>query len=228
VNSSNQQGNFQNQRMFSGMQSNQNQSNPYQPLGFVQSHYQGIPNQQTGRQSAGPVISHVGYSAASQQGSNQGYAQQNAGFGGSFAGSRSNQSNAFANNFGSQQGSINNQPVISRVGYTAGQNFQPNQSQQNQQMQPYSQQNQQMQSYSQPQRGFAGSNQGQNQFNAQAVTQYNPVYQATNAASQDGPIISRVGYSMGNQQSGNQQSGNQQFGNQQFSQNQNFGMNQRF
>ena len=49
--------------MFSGMQSNQNQSNSYQPLGFVQSHYQGIPNQQTGRQSAGPVISHVGYSA---------------------------------------------------------------------------------------------------------------------------------------------------------------------
>lgn len=224
MNSSNQQGSFRNQRMFSGMQSNQNQSNSYQPLGFVQSHYQGIPNQQTGRQSAGPVISHVGYSAASQQGSNQGYAQQNAGFGGSSAGSqdfRSNQSNAFVKNFGSQQSSINNQPVISRVGYTADQNFQSNQPQQNQQMQPNIQQNQQMQSFSQPQRGFAWNNQGQNQFNAQAVSQYNPVYQATNAASQDGPIISRVGYSIGNQQSGNRS-------NQQFNQNQNFGMNQRF
>ena len=123
MNSSNQQGSFQNQRMFSGMKSNQNQSNSYQPLGFVQSHYQGIPNQQTGRQSAGPVISHVGYSAASQQGSNQGYAQQNAGYGGSFVGSRSNQSNAFVNNFGSQQSSINNQPVISRVGYSSWSEF---------------------------------------------------------------------------------------------------------
>ncbi|MFC5652161.1 hypothetical protein ACFPYJ_24195 [Paenibacillus solisilvae] len=245
MHSMNQQGNFQNQRMTSGMQSN-TQSNAYQPLGFVQSHYQGIPNQQSGgQQSAAPVISHTGYSAAPQQGfgmsSTHGYAQQNAGFGSSASAGpvishvgykvgqdfRPNQSHSFASQQSSQGSMNNSQPVISHLGYASGQNFHPNQYQQTNQFAQQQQQQQQQQQTNQfaqqQQSGFGAANQGFNQFasNMHAVTSHNPVYQASNATSQAGPIISKVGYSSGNQQMG-------YASNQQASQTQNFGMNQRF
>lgn len=194
---------FQANNQFSNQQSNQ-----YQPAGYVQSHYQGnIPTQ-----NAGPVISHLGYQSNQPQ---QGFQPQ------SYA---SNMSGGFA---GSQAQS-QYQPVISRLGYQAGQeqfgqtsHFQP-QAQQSHYMPSQFQSN----SYQQQQPvishfGFqagseshspvlqhahvAGSGQQgyqsqQGGFHmAQAHTPQSPVYQAANAQQQQGPVISHLGYQAGQQ-----------------------------
>lgn len=198
---------------------NQVQTTKYQPVGFVQSQYQGIPKQtnfgyqnqntnpvlshvgltnqnqnqnygisstgQTFTRSSNPVISHAGLTAQ-QTGQSYGIQTQNAyqtanpviaqtahtGIGGM---------QNFATNAQYSSHASVAQPVISHVGYTAGQDFSRNQ---------FSQQN----AYGQA----IGGNLAQ-ASQAHAVTAFNPVYQATNATQQEGPVISKLGYTAGQQ-----------------------------
>ncbi|UVI27877.1 hypothetical protein [Paenibacillus spongiae] len=213
-----------NQQMFN--QQAGNQSNKYQPVGYVQSQYQGIPKSRGGisAQNAGPVISHVGYTAAQ---SNQNLSQQ----------SRSGmQGSGFGMN-----ASVG--PVISRVGYSNGQDFYSKQQQQPQMQASMAQQQPQMQAsmaqqqpqmqasmaQQQPQMqasmaqqqqqpiiskfGFtaaqnasrSSAQMGQQSFQAsnfssQAQSQFHPVYQAAGQIQQAGPVISHVGgYTAGGQ-----------------------------
>jgi len=167
-----------NQSQFQSGQSFGAGQNRYQPAGFVQSRYQG----QLSRSAAsGPVTAKFGYQAGQQQS----FGQQ------SFAG----QAGAYqASSFASQQGEQHpvyratnayqqEGPVIQHVGYQAGaqqQNFR----------QPIGQQN------------FAGQA-GVFSFNAQQ--QQHPVYRATNARQQEGPVIQHTGYQAGVQQQNFQQ-----------------------
>lgn len=203
---SNQQGQFQNQQLFNNQQQS-NFQNRYQPAGYVQSHYQGLPKNAFAGNS--PVIAHTGYSAASQQsyGAPNAFAQNNA-FGGansnvgpviSHVGYQTGQdfyptgaATSNSSNFSNQQrAQTGYQPVISHVGYTAGQNFQQPQ---------FGQQQQQNYNFNaQPASQNFGSF-GANQFAGNAQTPNNPVYQATNAAANSGPVISKLGYSAGSQQ----------------------------
>jgi hypothetical protein len=190
------QGGFQNQQF--GSQQSSIQANKYQPLGFVQAQYQGGIR----KQNAGPVISHLGFSAGQQQNTSQ-FANQSIAQNRSFVGS---QQQNFA------------QPVIAHAGYTAGQENQSAQSASgvnygptnairfNQSEQPviahagstaarYGQQAQFGQ-----QSGMVAS-QGFSQF-SQAGAHSNPVYQATNASTQEGPVLAKLGYTAGQQQAG--------------------------
>jgi len=150
--------------------------NRYQPAGFVQSQYQG----QLSRSAAsGPVTAKFGYQAGQQQSFGQ---QSFAGQAGAF------QTSSFVSQQGEQHPVYNatnarqqEGPVIQHVGYQAGaqqQNFQK----------PFAQQN------------FAGQF-GAASFGAQQQQwQQHPVYTATNARQQDGPVIQHVGYQAGAQQ----------------------------
>ncbi|CAH1207021.1 hypothetical protein PAECIP111893_02674 [Paenibacillus plantiphilus] len=230
---SNQQGQFSNQQLFNNQQQS-NFQNRYQPAGYVQSHYQGLPKNAFANSS--PVIAHTGYSAAPQQSygisSSNAFAQnQNNAYGASnsnvgpvisHVGYQAGQdfyptgtTTSMGSNFSNQQSAqTGQQPVISHVGYTAGQNFQASGSQYGQQHQQQLQQNQnfnQNYSFNQNQpagQSFGGSYGGSSNFagNAHAATSYNPVYQATNAAANSGPVISKLGYSAGTQQGGAYQS----------------------
>jgi hypothetical protein len=159
------QGGFQNQQ-FGGQQA---QANRYQPLGFVQAQYQGGIR----KQNAGPVISHLGFSAGQQQNAsqfaNQGFAQNR-----SFVGS---QQQNFA------------QPVIAHAGYTNSQGSQPVIAHAGSTAAQFGQQS-----------GFGASAQSFNQFSQAGGQQSNPVYQATNASAQDGPVLAKLGYTAGQQQ----------------------------
>lgn len=189
--------------MYQNNQQFQNQSNKYQPVGFVQSQYQGIPKSRGGisAQNAGPVISHVGYSAA--QSNQNGLFQQQ----------MRSSSQGGGSGFGINA-SVG--PVISRVGYSNGQDFyapQASGQQQQQQMQASMSQQQQQPiiskfGYTAGQNSSASSSsrmgqqafQGASSFSSQAQSQFHPVYQATGQAQQAGPVISHVGgYSVGGQ-----------------------------
>jgi hypothetical protein len=240
---------FQNQQSFNQFQQpfNQAQTNRYQPVGFVQSQFQGIPKQSNfGYQNTTPVLSHVGLTAQNQQfgtsvgtravtpynpviahtgltaaqqqsqgfapqgtftqslnpviahaGLTAGQQQQSQGFGvqGTYTGTFTQSANPVISHAGLTAGSSQSsvatgaqfgayatnvaQPVISHVGYTAGQDFSRNQ--------------------------YAGQ-QAIGQFgtssftqSARAVTPFNPVLQATNAAASQGPVVSKLGYSAGQQ-----------------------------
>ncbi|MBW7474219.1 hypothetical protein K0T92_05640 [Paenibacillus oenotherae] len=233
---SNQQGQFQNQQLFNQQQSNF--QNRYQPAGYVQSHYQGLPKNAFAGSS--PVIAHTGYSAAPQQSygstsSTHAFAQNNA-YGNANSnvgpvishvgyqagqdfyptGTTTSISSSYTNQarpIGSQQ---QQQPVISHVGYSVGQDYHAAGSQYGQQFQQP-----QQQSYSFNQNQQSGQSFGTSSFagNAHAATPYNPVYQATNSAANSGPVLSKLGYSAGSQQSGGQFQSAQQGG---------YGMNSGF
>ncbi|RXZ77057.1 hypothetical protein EBB07_32745 [Paenibacillaceae bacterium] len=219
-----QQGSFQGQQSQSSF--GQANNNRYQPTGYVPSQYQGQLRQSNfgSSQNVGPVISHLGYQASSQQGIfNNQFAQQN------------NMSH-----FGAQ---TQQQPVISHVGYEAGRDYYPraaaasmNQSY-NQGYQQHSPSNQQYSNSnnSQPVISQLGYQVGQNnrtpvlnsssQFGnysgqqggqqasmhqnsyAHAQTPINPVYQASNAQHQEGPVISHLGYQTGSQYGSNGMNG---------------------
>ncbi|ALS27424.1 hypothetical protein ABEV74_15820 [Paenibacillus cisolokensis] len=193
---------------FSGNQGTfQNQQNQqkYQPVGFVQSQYKGGIS----KRSAGPVISHTGYQASAQQQFGQQQAQS---FGMAQSGMQQQwQQSGMNQSISSRTGAG---PVISRVGYQAGQNNQFNQAQSG-----FAAQNQQQ--HSQPVISHAGYTAGQGAQNPviqattanfgqqqswsgassqqQASASYHPVYQATNAQN-SGPVYSHVGYQAGAQQ----------------------------
>jgi len=178
------------QSSFQGGQSFGAGQNRYQPAGFVQSQYQG----QLSRSAAsGPVTAKFGYQAGQQQsfGAQPIGQQQFTGQAGSF------QTSSFARqpadqhpvyratNAYQQEG-----PVIQQLGYQAGvqQNFR----------QPVGQQQ------------FAGQTVASS-FGAQQQWQQHPVYTATNARQQDGPVIQQLGYQAGAQQNFRQPVGQQQF-----------------
>lgn len=187
------------------------QQQPYHSGGYVQSHYQGqlsqpsfgqpgvIPsgfqsnsqpnyagysafggNQQYQQytpmsQSLGPVISRVGWQAGpdlhqNQQHSHGGYAQQQASTGSHYVAG----------------------PFISHYGYQAGPDSRgPVNQVFNQANQGYYQPHQQQYSATNVQTGYASQSQHQGQH---------PVYQATNAYAQAGPVISHYGGWESNQQ----------------------------
>lgn len=223
MNSMSQQGGFQNSQ-YRQQQSGSQSSNNFQPLGYVQSHYQGQPKQQGGfiSQETGPVISHAGFSAGQQnQGMSSGGYSQNSHIGMnqnqnqyqnqpviSHVGYTANQDYQPQNNFSSQSGANQSQPVISHVGYTANQNYRSNsfnQSNSSSQYQPvishvgYSAGSNQNQNQFSQQQGHNMNQQNQQFMQANAHTQQNPVYQATNSAANSGPVLSRLGYSSGSQ-----------------------------
>ena len=141
--------------------------NKYQPAGFVQSQYQG----QLSRQAAsGPVTAKFGYQAG-QQAFGQQAMQQPAGQQ-TFASAGPQHPVYRATNAYQQEG-----PVIQRFGYQAG-------VQEQQFTQAAGQQAFGQQAMQQPA--------GQQTF-ASAGPQH-PVYRATNAYQQEGPVIQRLGY----------------------------------
>ncbi|GGG09457.1 hypothetical protein [Paenibacillus abyssi] len=187
----NQQGSFQAQS-----QSSFNQSNRYQPAGYVQSYYQGQMRQGGGisAQNTGPVISKIGYQAAPQQSyaSSGSYGQQQ-GMMNSFTNAQTQQQQPVISHLGgytaNQQQNFARNPVISHLGTTAGQDFGQ-----------YNQYNQ-----SQPMTsnmGYQAS--GNMDMGMQNNYGQHPVYQATNSKNQDGPVYAQVGYQAGtsNQQYG--------------------------
>jgi hypothetical protein len=228
------------QNQFQGNTSyGQTNTNRYQPSGFVQSHYQG---QLTRSAASGPVTAHSGY----QAGGSQGYGTTGSAFTGGYSGSSSMgsftggmTSSGFQGQAVTQQNPVYNAtnarqqdgPVIQHLGYQAGtqQGFQGGQfgtpsfqsaggfqgqatTQQNpvyratnarQQEGPVIQHTGYQSGVTQGY-GMSGSNQGMGMvgqsFQGQAMTQQNPVYNATNARQQDGPVIQHLGYQAGTQQ----------------------------
>jgi hypothetical protein len=159
--------------------------NRYQPAGFVQSQYQG----QLSRSAAsGPVTAKFGYQAGQQQSfGQQSFAGQAGAFQpSSFASQQGEQHPVYrATNAYQQEG-----PVIQHTGgYQAGaqQNFQK----------PLAQQNFAFQA-------------GAASFGAQQQTQQHPVYSATNARQQAGPVNQLIGWQAGAQQNVQQPIGQQQ------------------
>jgi len=178
-----QQNQFQGNASFG--QTNQNQ-NRYQPSGYVQSNYQG---QLTRGAASGPVTAHAGY----QAGGSQGFGSAGSTFTGGFASGFTGGSSSFQSTGGFQGQATTQQnpvyratnareqegPVIQHLGYQAGtpQGFQGQGSQ-----------------------FGASSFQSMGGFQGQATTQQNPVYRATNARQQEGPVIQHLGYQAGTQQ----------------------------
>jgi hypothetical protein len=163
------------QSSFQGGQAFGASQNRYQPAGFVQSQYQG----QLSRSAAsGPVTAKFGYQAGQPQSfAGQPIQQSFAGQAGAFQTSavvqkQGDQHPVYrATNAYQQEG-----PVIQQLGYQAGvqqQNIQK----------PFGQQQ------------FAGQT-GATSFAAQQ----HPVYRATNAYQQEGPVIQHTGYQAGVQQ----------------------------
>lgn len=192
-----QQGSFQGNSFGSGSGMN---TNRYQPSGFVQSHYQG---QLTRNAASGPVTAHAGY----QAGSSQGYSGMNTAMTGSgmtgfqqqsFTGGAMTPQNPVyrATNARMQEG-----PVIQHTGYTNSMN------------QGY----QQGTSFSQAQQQFGGASSFGQGGVVGAMTPERPVYRATNARGQDGPVIQHTGYTSGmNQGFGTQSFNTPSFTNQSF------------
>ncbi len=173
------------QNQFQGNASfGQTNANRYQPSGFVQSNYQG---QLTRSAASGPVTAHSGY----QAGGSQGYGATGSAFTGGYTGSSSVGSYTGGMNTGFQGHAMTPQnpvynatnarqqdgPVIQHLGYQAG-----------------------------TQQGYQGSQFGTSSyqsaggFQGQATTPQNPVYRATNARQQEGPVIQHLGYQAGTQQ----------------------------
>jgi hypothetical protein len=197
---SQQPGNFQ------GQQSYQNQNAQFQPTGNVQSHYQGQLSQPTFGRQTNSIVSNVpgGYQASNSynQGAQQHFATSGysnmtnpVGTNNSFISHQPVQSYAQspATAFGSTG------PVISHVGYQAGPDSQQSQSQ----YQPSSNFGSQYAQHAGSSNfgGFAQSNLQNQQNNYGGMTQthsnttsMHPVYEATNAYQQAGPVISQLGW----------------------------------
>ncbi|MCR2804874.1 hypothetical protein [Paenibacillus soyae] len=201
---------------FQGGRQNFSTQSQFQPSGFVQSSYQGQLSQPSFGRTQQSIVSSPTNNSYGSQNTQYGYQQNSASAYSSF-----NQP-AITNTFISHQpvqshasspatafGNVG--PVIARVGYQAGID--------NQNQGQYQSQSQfgQQQSYYQPvQSSFAASNTGmglqnQNQYQAaqgfgmsqvhSSTTSQHPVYEATNAYQQAGPVISQLGYQAGNSNS---------------------------
>lgn len=177
-----------------GQQQFSNANQNFQPTGYVQSHYQGqLSYPSFGRESASIVS--PSYNNAGSQHSSFGYQQQAA------PAFRSYAQPAVSNQGYQSHGPVQSHasspatafgdvgPVIARYGYQAGQEHQ------HQQHQQY--QSQSHQSFQQPAQYAQQSQQAggyQSHGPVHSYTSENPVYQATNAYEQAGPVISRLGY----------------------------------
>ncbi|KRE40508.1 hypothetical protein [Paenibacillus sp. Soil522] len=193
---SQQPGNFQGQQGF------QNQGSQFQPIGNVQSHYQGQLSQPTFGRQTNSIVSNEpsgyqafnSYNQGTQQYAPTGYSNMTnpAGTNNSFISHQPVQS--YAQSPAMAFGSFG--PVISHVGFQAGQDSQQGRQQSFNQTSAanYGLQNAQ----------FAASNFGGfNQSNAQSgygmtptqsyTASQNPVLQATNTYQQAGPVISHLG-----------------------------------
>lgn len=212
---SQQSGNYQGQQ---GQHGYQDQNTQFQPIGYVQSHYQGQLSQPTfGRQSNSIVSNQPGGYQASNQGNmgTQHYANNaNNGYG------TSSQSSGSYNSYNSHQpvhsyaqspatafGDVG--PVIAHYGYQASPNsqqsyYQPSSSNQGSQygqqnMSNYggNAQNASYNSHFNSQNGYSQSN-SNNGYGGMTPTHSNtslhPVYEATNAYQQAGPVISHYGW----------------------------------
>lgn len=155
---------FMNQSQFQPLQSTQ------AGRGFVQAQTQPNPVNSHFRTNQGPVISQLGYQSGTQS--------QNQPLQSQFQ--QPIQSQFGASGF-SGQSAQSSQPVISRLGFQAG----PETRNPVLQATSFGQQ--------QPISGGFGQMGGQTGF-SQATTPQNPVYQATNARQQDGPVIAKLGY----------------------------------
>lgn len=178
---------------------NQNQyQNQNQPTGFVQSHYQGQLSYPNFGQATQSIVGGIG-----SQSGNFGYQQQTpafqqsytqpAGYNQSYTSHQPVQSHASspATAFGSFG------PVISHFGFQAGPDANQNQNQQQ-----FSQRSQ-YQPAQASNAGFTGglqnnTNQSFGHSQVQSYTQQNPVYKATGAYQQDGPVIAHLGYQANN------------------------------
>lgn len=202
---SQQSGNYQ------GQQGYQNENSNFQPIGYVQSHYQGQLSQPTfGRQTDSIVSNQPGgyqssnnYNQGTQQFASNGYGA----FSGSYNSNNSHQPvQSYAKSPATAFGDVG--PVIAHYGYQAGPDSQhANQfSSYNQGSQQYGQQN--MSNYSgntqnasynsriNSQNGYSQPN-SQNSYGmtpTHSNTSLHPVYEATNAYQQAGPVIAHYGW----------------------------------
>lgn len=189
-----------------GAQGNQssNQGQQYKPSGFVQSHYQGQLSQPNFGQAQGQAgMSSFQAGNMNNQSANHGaMGQQHAGSYQSHAPVQSHASSP-ATAFG------NVGPVIAHTGYQAGGQQQTQQPQYSQSLyQPHYQSmqhqaNSNMQAQgAQAQQGMHAGSHAASQYGmsfTQSQTPQNPVYQATNAYQQAGPVISKLGWQAGQQ-----------------------------
>jgi hypothetical protein len=163
------------QNQFQGNTSfGQTNANRYQPAGFVQSNYQG---QLTRSAASGPVTAHSGYQAGGSQGYGATGSSFTGGMNSGFQGQAMTPQNPVYNATNARQ---QDGPVIQHLGYQAGtqQGFQGYQGNQGSQF------------------GMS-SFQSAGGFQGQATTPQNPVYRATNARQQEGPVIQHTGYQAG-------------------------------
>ncbi|MFF2887901.1 hypothetical protein [Paenibacillus sp. NPDC057967] len=171
----------------------------FQPSGFVQSHYQGqLSYPSFGRESQSIVS--PSYNNAGSQHSSYGYQQHAA------PAIHSYSQPAVSNHAYQSHGPVQSHasspatafgdvgPVIARYGYQAG----PDAQNQSFSQQQYGQQSYQPAQYSQQSYGQAGY---QSHGPVHSNTSINPVYQATNAYEQSGPVIARYGYQSSSAQS---------------------------
>lgn len=206
---SQQPGNYQ------GQQSFLNQGNQFQPTGYVQSHYQGQLSQPTFGRETNSIVSHSpgGYQASNSYSngsqmhftpSSYNHFSQPEGSYNSFNSHQPVQS--YAQSPATAFGDVG--PVIAHVGYQAG----PDSQQHGYQQQHISQYGFGNQYAQQQNSNFGGQSHynSQNGYGAQSQsnmqngyggmtpthsnTSLNPVYEATNAYQQAGPVISRVGW----------------------------------
>lgn len=198
----------QQSNMFQGQQGGFQQQNigqqQYEPIGYVKSNYQGqLSYPSFGQQSNSIVHQPGGYQQAH---TNQYGAQAQSNFAGSQYQAASHQPvQSYASSPATAFGNVG--PVIARYGYQAGQD-----SQQAQQHSAFSNQGAHYAQHSPAQFGSNYSN--MNNFGSQGAHNYggmtqahsntsmNPVYQATNAYEQSGPVISRLGWSTNDSQAG--------------------------
>ncbi|WP_424765905.1 hypothetical protein [Paenibacillus sp. sgz302251] len=210
--------------MYQGQQGYHNQNTNFQPSGFVQSHYQGQLSQPSFGRPSNSIVPHQpnAFQATNSYG-------QNGQYGMSTGYSSMSQPTAMNNSFISHQpvqsyaqspatafGNVG--PVIAHVGYQAGSDsqhsfYQPTQStmgmgtQYTQQNNQYGQQATSNYGYTQPNAGGAGSYGGMTQTQSNQSS-YHPVYQATNAYEQAGPVIGQLGYQAGRDAQSSPYSGN--------------------
>ena len=158
---------------------------------------------QNQRAQEGPVIQQLGYQAGVQQG----YAPTSGSFGGDFQAQQRQQGQEVHPVYRAQNQRAQEGPVIQQLGYQAGVQGGYNQGFANQGIanQGFANQASGL-SFTAPAGQFGASGAsysspsfGQNQFQQSsfqggAVTPENPVYRLTNQAQQEGPVLSRVGY----------------------------------
>lgn len=188
---SQQPGNYQGQQGF------QNQGN-YEPIGNVQSHYQGQLSQPTFGRQTNSIVSNVpggyqssnSYSQGSQHYEPSGYSNMThpVSTNNSFISHQPVQS--YAQSPATAFGNVG--PVIAHYGYQAGPD------QQHSYFQPSSNMGTQYAQQTAPNYGGYNQSNMQNNYGGMTPTHSNtsihPVYEATNAYQQAGPVISRVGW----------------------------------